>query len=62
MARAHGRERAHVFESLSDLQAIKSATRNEILRPDACNTPGASEADEPRPTVLERGSSVSEDQ
>ena len=52
MARAPGRERGHVFESLSDLQVIQSATCNKILRPIACNAPGASEAGEPSQTVL----------
>ena len=52
MARARGRERAHVFELLSDLQAIQSLPCNKILRLVACNAPGASEAGEPRPIVL----------
>ena len=52
----------HMFESLSDLQAIQSAWRNKILQPFACYTPGASDADEPCSTVLERDSSALTDQ
>ena len=62
MARVRGKERAHVFETLSDLQAIQSATRNKILRPVACNASGAFGAGEPCITVLGRRSSVLEDQ
>ena len=51
-----------VFESLSDLQAIQSATRNKILRPVASNAPGASEAAAPRPRVLICGSFALVDQ
>ena len=58
IARARGRERAHVFESLTDLQAIQSSTRNKILQPVVCNAPGTFEAGETRPIVLGRGSSA----
>ena len=43
MARAHGSDGVHVFESLSDLQAIQYASRNKILKPlayDARETSG----------------------
>ena len=62
MARARGRDRAHVFESLSDFQAIQSASRNKIMRPVACDAAGASGVGEPRPIVLGRGSSASKNQ
>ena len=62
MARARSRDRAHVIESLLDLQTIQSAMPNRILRPVACNAPGASEAGESRLIVLGRGSSASKDQ
>ena len=58
MARMRSGNRVHVFESLSDLQAIQSASRKKILQPFACDAPGASDAGEPRSTVLGRGSSV----
>ena len=48
-----------MFESLSDLQAIQSATRKKILLSDGCKAPEASEAGKPCPRVLERGSSAS---
>ena len=62
MARMRSGHRVHVFESLLDLQAIQFASRNKILQPFACAAPGASDADEPRSTVLGRGSSASADQ
>ena len=58
MARARGRDKAQVFESLSDLQAIRSASRKKITRPVACDAAGVSEVGEPRPTVLRPGSSA----
>ena len=54
-----GRDRAHVFELLSDLQAIQSASRNKILRPFAFYVPRTTDTDEPHPTVLGHGSSAS---
>ena len=57
MARMRSGDRVHVFESL-DLQAIQSASRNKILQPFACDALGASDAGEPRSTVLGRGSSL----
>ena len=62
MARMPSEDRVHVFELLSDLQAIQSASRNKILQPFACDAPGASDAGEPRSTVLGRRSSVLADQ
>ena len=37
MARMRSGDRVHVFESLSELQAIQSASRNKILQPFACD-------------------------
>ena len=62
MARTRGGDRVHVFETLSDLHAIRSASRNKISRPVACDAPRAFEAGESRPTTLGRGSSASEGQ
>ena len=61
MARMRSGDRVHVFESLSDLQAIQSASHNKILQPFACDAPGASDAGEPRSTLLGRSSFASAD-
>ena len=39
MARVHGRDRAQVFELLSDLQAILCASRNKIVGNGVSNVP-----------------------
>ena len=44
MARMRSGDRVHVFEMLSDLQAIQFALRNKILQPFARDAPGASDA------------------
>ena len=62
MARARGRGRVHVYESLSDLQAIQFESRNKIQRPVTSDAQSASVADVPPPTVLGRSPSVPEDQ
>ena len=62
MARMRGGNRVHVFESLSDLQAIQFASRNKIQRPvvhDVSSPPGAGGMP---PAMLGRGKSASEGQ
>ena len=61
-ARMRGGHRGHVFESQSDLQALQSASRNRIEQSFTRDARRASDVGEPRPTMLGRGSSASEEQ
>ena len=62
MAGMRGGDRVHVFESLSDLQAIQFASRKKIQRPVARDVSSPSGAGGPPPTMLGRGTSASEGQ
>ena len=51
-----------MFESQSDLQALQYASHNKNKRPVTCDARRASDAGEPRPTMLGHGSSASDAQ
>ena len=57
-----GGDRVHVFQTLSDLHTIQSASHNKILQTFACDILRASDLNEPRSTVLGRGLSAAVDQ